>query len=475
MERAKNAFRVWKKIDLRKRAEYLSSIRQVMVDDLEYTVAEVKRDTGKADVEVLMTDVLPTVDIIKYYEGILEDVLGTDSRKTPLFLFGNKSWVEYSPMGVVLVISPWNFPLQLSFIPTITAIAAGNAVLLKPSEITPFTGRLIEKILSRAGLPENLVQVLTGGGEVGSKLIDAGPDKIFFTGSVSTGKKIMKKASDTLIPIDLEMGGKDPMIVFSDADIDRAVEGAVYGGFANSGQLCISVERLYVQSNIFEDFVKQVVARANELRVGSEKDSDLGPMIYEGQIDIVEDHIDDAIDRGAKLHTDRKRKGRLLYPQVLTEVNHDMKIMTEETFGPVLPVMSFDTEEEAIKLANDSRYGLNSSVWSKDIDKAKRVVNKLEVGNSYINDAVKNTGNPHLPFGGTKWSGIGHYHGPEGLLRFSNRTSVMINHNSGSELNWFPYSKKLYSTLKKLIHTNYGDPGFITRAKNLISLYLDFR
>lgn len=475
MKNSRKAQNKWGDLSLDRRIDYLSDIRKVIVGDLDCIVDEIKEDTGKVDVEALMTDILPTLDIIKYYEDNAEEILGTEKRKTPRFFRNNSSYVEYKPLGVVVIISPWNFPLQLSMVPAITALIAGNTVLLKPSEITPIVGKLAEEICEEANIPDNVLQVLQGSGDVGEKLIKSNPDKIFFTGSVETGKKIMKSASENLVPLELEMGGKDPMIVFKDSNFDRAVEAAVYGSFANSGQLCVSVERLYVQEGIYEEFLDAVLERTEKLRVGEGKNADLGPMIYPQQIKTVEDHLEDALNKGAEVLTEIKKENLYFYPQILKDVDHSMKIMKEETFGPLLPIMSFKDEEDAIRLANDTKYGLNSSVWSNDIKKAKRVVNKLEVGNSHINDVFKNIGNPHLPFGGAKKSGMGMYHGPEGLKRFSQRTSVMINKNKGMEPNWFPYSEELYETLKKLIYTDYGTIGYLKKIKNYIDLYRRIR
>ncbi len=468
---ARESFDSWKELDLEDRSGYLGQIRDVMVGELDWIVGEITEDTGKVDVEALMSDVLPTVEIINYYEKEGPDILGREKRKTPFYLRQTESYVEYDPLGVVLVISPWNYPLQLSMIPTISALMAGNTVILKPSEVTPLTGKLSEEIMKRAGLPENVFQVVQGGGEVGSQLIDAGPDKVFFTGSVETGKKIARQASDQLIPVELELGGKDPMIVFDDADLDRAVEGALYGAFSNAGQICVSVERCYVQSGIYEEFVESVTSRTMELTVGTGRDADIGPIISPHQLEVIEEQVTDAVDKGARLLTEMKRNGNFFYPQVLVDVDHSMKVMTEETFGPLLPIKRFDSESEAIELANDSRYGLNSSVWSSDVRRAERAVRKLDVGNSFINDVVKNSGNPYLPFGGAKQSGIGAYHGPEGLKAFSRRKSVMVSRGRGKEPNWFPYTGGLYDVLKRLIRTLFGEPGPMEKVKNYVSLF----
>ncbi len=470
MSLAKKCFNENKDKKITSRLDYLQKIRAVITSDFSNIVKDIVADTAKVDVEALMTDILPTLDLIKYYEKNAASILKRDKRKTPLFLFNNKSYLEYMPLGVVLIIAPWNFPLQLALVPAITALAAGNTVVIKPSEVTPLVGEIIKEIVKKAQLPEGMLQIVQGGGEVGQKLIAQQPDKIFFTGSVATGKKIMGQAAKNLIPVELELGGKDAMIVCEDCNFERAVEAAVYGAFANTGQLCVSVERLYVAEEIYQKFVEAVVERTKELRVGSGKDSDLGAMTYSGQIDIIKKQLVDAQDKGAKVLTEIKEEGQFFHPVVLTDVSHKMKVMTEESFGPLLPIMPVKDISQAIEYANDSPYGLNASVWSGNQAQAEDIAQQLETGNVYINDVVKNIGNPHLPFGGVKDSGIGRYHGPEGLYSFSNLKSVMINKNKAKELNWFPYSEKLYDLLAEIIKINYGTESIFKKIKRLVKI-----
>lgn len=471
VEKSRKAFDSWRHSSLEERKEYLSKIRRVILEDLDPIVKEIAEGTGKADSEVIMSDILPTLEIIKYYEENGKQILSKEQRKTPRIFINNSSHVEYKPIGVVLVISPWNFPLQLSLVPAITALAAGNTVILKPSSKTSFIGETIGRIIKKAGFPENVLQVVQGKGDKAQQLIKQKPDKIFLTGSVSTGKKVMKAASENLIPVELELGGKDPMIIFEDADLERAAGAAVYGAFANAGQFCVSIERLYLQESIHDEFIEKVLEKTNKLRIGKGKNADVGAIISEEQIQFIEGQIDDAVKKGAKLLTKRKRQGLFLYPQVIVNANHEMRVMTEETFGPVLPIMKFKNEEQAIQLANDSDYGLNSSIWTKDIEKAERVVRALETGNAYINDVIKNIGNPYLPFGGAKNSGIGMYHGPEGLKSMSQQCSIMKNPNKGEEPNWFPYSPEIYDMVRTLVETNYGEINPIKKTKNYIQLY----
>ena len=358
----------------------------------------------------------------------------------------------------------------MALIPTISAIIAGNTVLLKPSEVTPQVGAVLQDIFNKTELPPHVIQILQGGAEVGQQLINEQPDKIFFTGSVNTGKKIMKQAAANLIPVELELGGKDPMIVLEDADLERAVEGAVYGAFSNSGQLCVGIERLYVAEEIYEEFIELLISRVKKLRVGQGKDVDLGAITYPEQLETIKEHLSDAQDKGATMKTKWELNDYFLKPIVLTDVTHEMKVMQEETFGPILAAMPFSSRKEAVRLANDSNYGLNSSIWSQNIKHAQKIAEQLEVGNCYINDVVKNIGNPDLPFGGVKQSGIGRYHGPEGLYSFSQQKSIMISKNSKNEINWFPYSEKLYYLIKSLITSNHSQQNLFAKLKSLIKL-----
>ncbi|MCF6095046.1 aldehyde dehydrogenase family protein [Microaerobacter geothermalis] len=449
-ERAKKAYLFWKNLHIHERMAYLRNLRHYMVDQLEELVEVIAKDTGKVPVEALTADILTTLDAIQYIEKHGPRVLGKRRMKTPLLLFGKKSYVEYKPRGVVLVISPWNFPLQLAMVPVISALISGNAVILKPSEVTPMVGRLIEDLFQKAGFPQDVVQVAHGGKEAGSAFVQGEPDYIFFTGSVRTGKMIQEEAAKKLIPTTLELGGKDPMIVFADANLKRAVHGAIWGAFTNAGQVCMSVERVYVERKIYDPFIKKLVEEVNQLKLGSGMNDDIGMITYPGQVSIIREHIEDALSKGAKLLTGTSPehwildKELFIPPMVLVDVGQDMKIMQEETFGPVLPVIPFDSEDEAVHLANDSSFGLNASVWSSDLRKAERVATRLVTGNVVINDVIITVANHYLPFGGVKQSGIGRYHGEIGLQIFCHQTSVMSDKGKRErEVNWFPYEGKL--------------------------------
>jgi acyl-CoA reductase-like NAD-dependent aldehyde dehydrogenase len=477
MERARRAFDVWSGVPLRQRVEYLGKLRHYLVENGEELARRISEDTGKVTLEAFMTEIFVTADSLLYYEKHAERILAPKKVPTPLVLWPKKSYVYYKPMGVIAVISPWNYPFQLSMVPVLSALVAGNTVILKPSEVTPYTGLLMEELFRAVPLPEGVVQVLHGGRTVGQALIEAKPDKIFFTGSVATGRKIMAAAAEHLIPVELELGGKDPMIVFDDANLERAANAAVWGAFTNAGQVCMSVERVYVQEGVYESFVERVKEKAAALRQGYPAAADIGAMTSRQQVAIVREHVEDAVARGAAIVTGGRFEEDSLFvpPTILTGVTHEMKIMREETFGPVLPIMRFRTEAEAVRLANDSPYGLNASVWSQDKEKAKRVALRLESGNVCINDVIINVANPHLPFGGVKQSGMGRYHGPDGLYAFSHMVSLAEDPGRRlREINWYPYTEdqeRLFVGLSRLL---YGT-GFRLNRQTLLAAWRELK
>lgn len=459
-------------ISVRDRINYIATLKEYILANQEYFLNEVQRATGKTKTDILSSEIFATIDFLKYLEVNAAKILKNKKVHTPIALMGKKSQINLEPLGTILIISPWNYPFFQAIVPIANSLICGNATIYKPSEYTPLKG-VVEKALKAINLPKNWVQVVYGDGELGAKLIDKRPDKIFFTGSVRTGKAIMAKASEQLIPVELELGGKDPMIVFDDVNLHRATSGALWGALTASGQSCTSVEKILVHENIYDEFKNTLVQKALKIKCGEGNSTtlEIGPMTTEAQVTVVREHLEDALEKGATLLTGKEwdKKSRLIPPLVIEGVTQEMKIYQEETFGPVLPLMSFSTEQEAIYYANDSQYGLTSSVWSKDLKRAHRVAAKLKVGGVSINNVMLTEGNPHLPFGGVKNSGMGRYKGEAGLVSFSNVKSVIANADNGHvEAHWYPFTEKKYDLFKKMVVGLFGG-GPINFLKFLIN------
>lgn len=445
---AREGFARYKKISLGDRIGLIKQLRYALVEAQGDISEVISHSTGKPITEALTTEVMVVVDAMLHVEKRTTRALATEKIKTPITFIGKKSYVEFKPRGVVAVISPWNFPFMLAMIPAIEALAAGNAIIIKPSEVTPAVGQLIGSLFDQAGFPKGCVQVIHGGVELGEALVASQIDFVHFTGSVKTGKAIARVTGPALVPTTLELGGKDPMIVFEDANIKRAVNGAIWGAFSNAGQVCMSVERLYVQNSIYDLFIDQLVREAAKLKLGSSPNDDVGPLTTRAQVEVVKRHVTNALSEGARLllgdHPDTWNPNSLaVRPIILVDVSQEMEIMQEETFGPVLPIMSFSDDAQAITLANDSRFGLNSSVWTQNLSRGKKVISQLTTGGALINDVILTIANPYLPYGGVKDSGIGSYHSDFGIQNFSLKTSVMVDRGHKlREINWFPYADK---------------------------------
>jgi len=450
---ARTAFEKWSTLAISERLNYLTKLRSVMVENMDQLAQVIVQDTGKVPTEALVADIMPTLDAINTIVKHAEKILSPKRVKTPLLLIGKKSFVEYMPRGVVPVISPWNYPLQLAVVPVISALAGGNTVILKPSEVTPLVGKYIEEMFQKTGFPKDVIQVAHGGKEVGAALTKGNPDYIFFTGSVRTGRIIQEVAAKKLIPTTLELGGKDPFIVFQDANLKRAAKGAVWGAFTNSGQVCMSAERIYVEESIYDDFLNIVKEETEKLIQGTNEDSDIGSMTFPKQKEIVKHHVKDALEKGAVLVSGSPPENwddsMFIQPIILANLKQDMEVVWDETFGPVMPIIPFKTEEEVIKWANESNYGLNASVWTSDLKKARRVAGKLVTGAVTINEVLVSVANHYLPFGGTKDSGIGRYHSDEGLKIFCHEKAIILDKGKlNKEIQWYPYKGKYAAFLK---------------------------
>lgn len=447
VRRARQAFVAWRETSLASRLRILGRLRDVLRTHGEDYARRISEDTGKPMVDALMTEMLPLLGQLDWYDQHAARVLGRHKLPASILFPGKGQYVEHFPMGVIGVISPWNFPFNLAAVPVMSALIAGNTVVLKPSEVTPITGELIREVFERIGLPAGVLEVVMGDGSTGAALAESAVDKIFFTGSVATGRKVMAAAAKRPIPVELELGGKDAMIVCADAPLERAARAAVWGGLVNCGQACVSVERILVEEAVHDRFVELVQRYVEKVRVGGpDEHADMGPMTFARQIDTVERHVKDAVAKGAKVlfgGTRLERAGQFFAPTLLTGVRPDMEIYAEETFGPVLPIVKVKDVEEAIRLANDHQYGLNGSVWTKDTKKGIAIASRLECGQASVNDLITSVGNPAMPFGGVKNSGFGRYHGPEGLLAFSHPKAILVDRGLlSSEPFWFPYQRK---------------------------------
>jgi acyl-CoA reductase-like NAD-dependent aldehyde dehydrogenase len=420
--RARAAQPVWQTTSLSERLAILKRFQHILNDRKMEVAGTITSEAGKPVAEALLTEVLVVLDAARF---LLQEA-HTFLRDEPvahgsLATKAKRGRIVREPHGVIGIISPWNYPFSIPATQTLTALVTGNAVVLKPSELTPLSSLELATLLADAGLPRDVFQVVVGDGATGAALVDSAIDKLIFTGSVPTGKRIAQSAAARLLPVVLELGGKDPMVVLDDADVDVASSGTVWGAFVNAGQTCLSVERCYVHRSVYEKFVAACVEKTKQLRVGNGMDpeTEVGPLIHEGQLRIVEQHVEDAQSRGARVLCGGQRLASLganfYAPTVLADVTHEMLIMREETFGPVLPIMAFDSDAEAVRLANDSEYGLAASVWTCDRVRGEAIARQINAGTVMINDAVSCFGISEAPHGGVKASGIGRTHGHFGL------------------------------------------------------------
>jgi acyl-CoA reductase-like NAD-dependent aldehyde dehydrogenase len=420
------------------------------MDNHDRLVETIVSETGKTHEDARILEIPYAASSFAFWAKHAEDYLGDEKVKSSsLFVAGKKLLVRYKPLGLIGVIGPWNYPLVNNFGDCIPALMAGNSVILKPSEITPMTSLLMAVAMQECGLPEHVFQVATGGGATGSALVDE-VDMIMFTGSTRTGRKVALQATERLTPFALELGGKDPMLVLADADLERAANTAAWGAMANGGQTCISVERVYVEEPVYDDFVRRVTEKVGKLRQGDPEGGpgtvEVGAVTFPPQIEIVDAHVRDAIDKGARAVVGGHRRdtggGRFYEPTVLVDVDHTMEAMTEETFGPTLPIMKVRDAEEGIRLANDSPYGLAASVFTKDVKRGEAVARRIEAGAVCVNDAIVNYAALELPMGGWKTSGMGSRHGAGGIRKFCSQQSILVSrYHLKRDVHMFPYRK----------------------------------
>nr|WSZ11883.1 aldehyde dehydrogenase family protein [Streptomyces canus] len=461
--RARRAQPGWAELSTRSRAEFFARGRQWLLAHRQEITDSIVAENGKAEEDAIV-EIVYCVNAFAYWAKHARHYLAeTKIRSLSPFVLGRSMYTRRVPLGVVGVIGPWNNPLINSFGDAIPALAAGNAVVLKPSEYTPLTALLMEKMTRECGWPQGVFQVVTGAGATGQALVDA-VDFVMFTGSTKTGRAVAARAGERLVPCSLELGGKDALIVLADASLERAVNVTLHGALCNGGQMCTSVERVYVEEPVYDAFVARLRQRFEEVTSGRPAglgSTDVGAMTFPPQMSIVEDHVKDAVSRGARVLVGGHAApgpGRFFEPTLLVDVDHTMKCMREETFGPTLPVMKVASAEEAVRLVNDSTYGLQASIISSNMKRARHLAERLEAGCVTINDAQTNYMAFGLPMGGWKESGLGVRHGAEGIRKYTRLQAVSVNRfPTRRDLHMIPFDPSAYRSILRLVDLMYGN------------------
>jgi acyl-CoA reductase-like NAD-dependent aldehyde dehydrogenase len=454
----------WAALPLADRARYMRRAAQVVIDSLDVLSELLTREQGKPRNESYAMELLPTIDALSWIARAGPDILADEKVELPIWVRQKQARFVHEPLGVVGVIAPWNYPWSIPFGEVAIALMCGNGVVLKPASLTPLIGSKIQEVFERAGLPEGLVRTVHGGGAVGRALVESSAAKIFFTGSVEVGRGVGIACAERMKGSVLELGGKDPMIVLSDAQLGNAVSGALWGGFANAGQTCSGIERVYVMRDVAERFTEGLVRGAEALRLGDPTDwrTEIGPMVSREQHDLVAELVDDAVANGARLLCGGPvpppdgLAGHWYAPAVLTDVTHDMRIMREEIFGPVIPVIPVDSEDEAIELANDSQFGLGASVWTSDRARGDRIARRLQTGMAWINDHMYTHGACSCAWGGVKDSGLGRSHSKFGFYECVNVKQLSYEPGVTRNFWWHPYDAALGRAMHEAAHVLYG-------------------
>jgi succinate-semialdehyde dehydrogenase/glutarate-semialdehyde dehydrogenase len=473
--RARNAQAAWAKLKVKRRIAILREFQTGLLTRKSEIAAAITREAGKPVAEALTTEVLVVLDAARFlidnaWRLLRDEPVPHGNLATKL----KSGRLVREPYGVIGIISPWNYPFSIPATEVLAALIAGNSVVLKPSEMTPLIALELASLLHAAGVPKDVFQVVVGRGTTGAAMVRSPIDKLVFTGSMGTGKRIAAAAAERLLPVVLELGGKDPMIVLDDADLGVASSGAVWGAFVNAGQACLSVERCYVHRSVYEKFLAECAGKATQLRVGPGDDpqTEVGPMISDRQLRIVESHVEDAVAHGARLLTGGERipelNNNFYRPTVLADVTHEMRIMREETFGPVLPVMAFDSDDEAVQFANDSEYGLSASIWTRDSSRGERMARRIHAGTVMVNDVVSCFGISEAPHGGVKASGLGRTHGRFGLDEMVRVKYLDSDQMPGmKKVWWFGYGQNFRRQMEGFLDMQFAR-NFITRARGAV-------
>ncbi len=443
----------WASLSPADRARRLKGLLTAIGDGAQEIEDTIIAETGKPRTEAIL-EVMTVVEHLRYHLKHAAAVF-RPKRVSTGWMIWKKAFVQREPLGVVGVISPWNYPFILSMNPTMAALFGGNGVVLKPSEFTPYTGLLVEDLARDAGLPDGLVQVVIGTGPTGEALVRAGVDKVYLTGGPRTGRAVLAAAADSLTPVVLELGGKDPAIVLEDAELERAARGIVWGAFLNAGQTCISIERVFVVEEIYDAFLREILNQVRRVKAGSAGSVDIGPMTTPAQLEWVERQLAEAVQRGATVILGGRRTdpaANVLEPTVLTELNPDSSILRDETFGPVLPLVRVRDGEEAVRRANELPFGLSASVWTGDRSRGVAMAQRLRAGAVCVNDALVHFGVPSLPFGGVGESGYSRTGGVAGLEEMTRLRSVLVD-RLGLEREpwWYPYSRGTERLMKGVL------------------------
>jgi acyl-CoA reductase-like NAD-dependent aldehyde dehydrogenase len=457
----------WAELTLEDRAGYLRRTADVVLDEIDEIAELLSSEQGKPRNESYTMEILPTIDALHWCADNGPKILADEKIKNAqAFLLSKRNHFAYEPIGVVGVIAPWNYPWSIPFGEVAIALMAGNGVVLKPASLTPLLGERIRSVFEKAGLPEGLVRTVHGGGRIGDALAKSSAGKIFFTGSVEVGRKVGEVCARNMKGSVLELGGKDPMIVCADAKLEHAIPGAVWGGFSNAGQTCSGIERVYVNREIAERFITGVAERAQELRPGNPLDweTEIGPMTSDEQYATVLELVDDAVSSGAEKLCGGPvdvpgLPGKFIAPTVLTRVTHEMRIMKEEIFGPVLPIVVVDSDDEAVEMANDSEFGLGSSVWTSDRQKGERIGRRIEAGMVWINDHSFSHGACQCSWGGVKNSGLGRSHSKFGFYECVNIKLMSWEPGLARDFWWHPYDETLGDAVRSSARLVYGRNG----------------